>query len=71
MYDLVLCWCQTISSDAMTRNAWEHSPGPILLVVSPHREFPAWTGASVVAGLGLVVLIVIARCTSETTTWEL
>jgi len=48
----------------MPRNAWEHSPGPKSLVVVP-TEVSCLERVSVMAEQGLVVLIMIARCTSE------
>ena len=63
MHDLVFCWSQPISDDVLPRNAWEHSPGPKSLVVP--TEVSCLERVSVMAEQGLVVLIMIARCTSE------
>lgn len=52
-----------------TRNAWGYSSGLVPLVEAPTDISPTW--ANVLAGPALVVLIRIARCTSETTVREL
>ena len=63
-----LCWLQPIDNDAINQKCLGRLPGLILFLAAP--TVISLTRANGVAGLALVVLM-IARYTSETTIMEI
>ena len=66
---IAMCWSQAIHSDAISKECLGHSPGHISPCTDPKDMSP--TGASVMAELALVVLIIFVRYISTKTIREL